>query len=426
MKWWQSNKLKKLWWCRSNWVDKKFDEAQKTVRLVNYMDVYKNNKINNWFDFQETTAKDAQIEKCDLLQNDILFTPSSETPDDIWHSAVITEDLDNAVYSYHVERFRFFEPKNWNTNFLWYIFRQWYVYNYFSCRATGITRYTLWKRDFDNLEIAYPEDIEEQKRIAYVLDKTDEAIKSTKKTIEKAQRLKKSLMQNLLTGKMKHDGTLRKDEEFYIDPKFGKVPKGWKIVKWKDLFSIYSWYAPSVLNFSQYNELLYMKVDDYNNSNNIFEINDTELYLEQSNNQNIAFCPKWSIVIAKRWEAIRKNRVRILNKDAVLDTNLMWLILKDWNSSDFYREYIEFCKLERFMETSWIPQLNNKDIYPKKFIKPNIDEQKYIFNIINSVVNKIKIEKQKLNNLQRLKKSLMQHLLTGKIRIPENTFDLTK
>ena len=42
-----------------------------------------------------------------------------------------------------------------------------------------------------------------------------------------AEKVKKALMQNLLSGKLKPDGSARTEEEFYIDEKFGKVPIGW-------------------------------------------------------------------------------------------------------------------------------------------------------------------------------------------------------
>jgi type I restriction enzyme S subunit len=34
------------------------------------------------------------------------MTPSSETKDDLAHASVITEDIKNAVYSYHIMRLR--------------------------------------------------------------------------------------------------------------------------------------------------------------------------------------------------------------------------------------------------------------------------------------------------------------------------------
>jgi type I restriction enzyme S subunit len=75
----------------------------------------------------------------------------------------------------------------------------------------------------------------EQIVIANILSKVDEAIISVQNSIAAAERLKKSLMQNLLTGKMKPDGTFRTSEEFYIDEKFGKVPVGWEVKKVQEL-----------------------------------------------------------------------------------------------------------------------------------------------------------------------------------------------
>lgn len=75
----------------------------------------------------------------------------------------------------------------------------------------------------------------EQIAIANILSKVDEAIASVQNSITAAERLKKSLMQNLLTGKMKPDGTFRTPDEFYIDEKFGKVPIGWEVKKLQEL-----------------------------------------------------------------------------------------------------------------------------------------------------------------------------------------------
>ena len=86
------------------------------------------------------------------------------------------------------------------------------------------------------MDIKYPESKLEQTAIANILSKVDEAIAAVQSSIAAAERLKKSLLQNLLTGRMKLDGTLRNDDEFYMDEKFGKVPKRWEVKKVKDLF----------------------------------------------------------------------------------------------------------------------------------------------------------------------------------------------
>ena len=58
---WKKTKLKDLGWLRSAGVNKLSDSNQKEVRLLNYMDVYRNQKISNGIDFQIVTAKETEI-----------------------------------------------------------------------------------------------------------------------------------------------------------------------------------------------------------------------------------------------------------------------------------------------------------------------------------------------------------------------------
>jgi type I restriction enzyme S subunit len=83
------------------------------------------------------------------------------------------------------------------------------------------------------------------KSINFFLSKVDEAIKATRESIKAAEKLKKGLMQNLLTGKLKPDGTWRNEDEFYLDEKFGKVPKGWEIKALRNVFEVNKRSLPS-------------------------------------------------------------------------------------------------------------------------------------------------------------------------------------
>lgn len=79
---------------------------------------------------------------------------------------------------------------------------------------------------------------EEQQIISKALLLADKAISLTQSSIESAQKLKRAMMQNLLTGKLKPNGTWRRDDEFDIDPRFGRVPKGWVPRKLKAIFKL--------------------------------------------------------------------------------------------------------------------------------------------------------------------------------------------
>ena len=64
--------------------------------------------------------------------------------------------------------------------------------------------------------------------------------------------------------------------------------------------------------------------------------------------------------------------------------------------------------------------LNLKEIENSKILVPSLEEQKKIANIIFSLDDEISTITKKFNKYFFLKKSLMQDLLTGKVRVKVN------
>lgn len=64
-------------------VDKHTKEDEIPVRLCNYVDVYKNDRITAAIDFMEASAGQREIDTFHIKRDDLLATKDSETPDDI-------------------------------------------------------------------------------------------------------------------------------------------------------------------------------------------------------------------------------------------------------------------------------------------------------------------------------------------------------
>lgn len=198
---WEEVELGSLGEFKTSSVDKKDYENQETVELLNYMDVYRNPIIDNSLKLKKVTASIKQIKTFGLGYGDILFTPSSETPDDIGHSAVFKRYKGTVLYSYHLVRMKLI--KKMDIDFRGYIFNVNYLLNEFSKRATGATRYTLSLKDFKEVFIKLPKDIEEQTAIAKILSMVDQEVEFLEKELEQQKLKKKALMQLLLTGKVR-------------------------------------------------------------------------------------------------------------------------------------------------------------------------------------------------------------------------------
>lgn len=149
-------------------VDKKIIENQKEIRLVNFVDVMKNKYIDNSIPKMIVTASDEKINKCDVKQNDILITPSSENIDEIGFASVVIENIKNACYSYHIMRFRITKDEI-NPFFLRYMFESPFLRKQILKSAQGITRYGLTQSKWKELKIPIPP-LEIQKEIVKILD----------------------------------------------------------------------------------------------------------------------------------------------------------------------------------------------------------------------------------------------------------------
>jgi len=193
---WITSNLDSLGEVKTSSVDKLSSTDERPVKLLNYMDVYRRDHVYNADIFQDVTANDREISTFNLRQGDILFTPSSETPIDIGHSAVVMEDLDEVLYSYHLVRFR---PKEnvFIGRFAGYAFKSYLFYKEFWRRAQGATRYTLSLESIKDASVTYPPSLAEQQKIADFLTALDQTITAKADEITKVEEWKKGLMQKM-------------------------------------------------------------------------------------------------------------------------------------------------------------------------------------------------------------------------------------
>ena len=193
---WEEKKLGDIGTFQTSSIDKLSNENESEVYLVNYMNVYRHENINSESikTFQVVTAKEKQIESCNLIKGDILFTPSSETPDDIGHSVVIFENLENAVFSYHLMRFR--PTRKISILYSHYFCNIPQVLSQLTKLATGSTRFTISVKSFSSISVELP-CIEEQTKIANFLSAIDDKINHCQVQLEKMEVWKKGLLQQM-------------------------------------------------------------------------------------------------------------------------------------------------------------------------------------------------------------------------------------
>lgn len=179
-------------------VDKKSEPDELPVRLCNYTDVYKNDTIRTDMDFMEATATPAQIKKFGLKVGDVIITKDSEDPSDIAVPAYVVETADDLVCGYHLAIIR--ANDHADGRFLKFCFELPHTRYYFGARANGATRFGL---NIDSIETAVfrVPSVTEQQMIAATIQEVEQEIDHITNALDYLRTEKKSLMQQLLTGK---------------------------------------------------------------------------------------------------------------------------------------------------------------------------------------------------------------------------------
>lgn len=194
---WKEFELGDLGVFKSNGVNKKINVNEKRVSLLNYMDVYSRKKIKsaNTHELMQITAKDNQIIENGIERNDVFFTPSSETSDDIGRVLVIEETLPDTVYSYHLMRYRPYRNIFYSI-FPNYCFTSKKIRNQMKLSAQGVQRFVLNKNSFDELRVLIP-NIEEQKLIAIFFKKLDDKITNQQQKLDKLKAMKQAYLEEM-------------------------------------------------------------------------------------------------------------------------------------------------------------------------------------------------------------------------------------
>jgi type I restriction enzyme, S subunit len=292
------------------------------------------------------------------------------------------------------------------------------VYRNVSDAVSGSAQPQITRQSLKRVAFPLPP-LDDQAAIARILDAVDAAIARTSEAVERANKLRLGLMQAAFSFEF--------TDEPMKDTDAGRVPLSWDMVKGKKAFVLLSGGNASVndLKMPKLGEdadAWFMKVDDFNRRLNRRAIVQTKIGFRVADNPKFSLLPIGTVVIAKRGAAILKNRVRTTTVPVALDPNLMGIQMLPGMRPDFFKYQLEWRNLPRYLEDSGIPQLNNKDLYPRYFLKAPDDQQEKIVKLISAAEAHEDALIAKVEAYEQLKRSLMHDLLTGKVRVNNFNF----
>lgn len=251
---------------------------------------------------------------------------------------------------------------------------------------------------YQDLEVATPP-INEQTKIAEILSSVDEDIEKVDQEIKKIEEFKKGLIQELFTKSVK-----------------------FKKIKIKEISEVTSSKRVMVSDYVNEGIPFYRSTEIIKKSKNLPIINSLHISLEKFNffKDRFGAPEKGDLLVT----AVGTIGDVYMVQDEIFyfkDGNSIWIrkikdsILPEYLrvilGSNFYREKLNNIAGGSSQKALTIQKLGNVEIPIS-----STTEQKKITEILSAVDNKIDISKQIKNKLAKLKKGLMQDLLSGRVR----------
>lgn len=167
---------------------------------IPYKNVFNGSRINiDQLEYVQISETEKQNK---VKYGDIIFTTSSETPEEVGMSSVLLDHVDELYLNSFCFGYRLNDFNTLIPEFAQYLFRGNVFRKELLKLAQGSTRFNLSKNEVLKIKIKIP-GLEEQKKIASVLTIFDREIDLLEQKLESLNQQKKGLMQLLLTGKVR-------------------------------------------------------------------------------------------------------------------------------------------------------------------------------------------------------------------------------
>ena len=284
----------------------------------------------------------------------------------------------------------------------------------------------LNKTEFGKLKIIIPKKTNEQQKIASTLSSVDALIESTQGCIEKIQKLKKGLMQILLTKGINHKKFKKIKTQFNS---YEVIPHEWQIKKIGDIFKFLITGTNPRVDLDNESNIKYIHYGDIHVKwNTVLDCDISNMpRINQNKIKKIDFLKEGDLIMADVSEDYEGMGASISLKNVKgrkIVSGLHTFALRnidDQVSNDFiaYLTSFSFIKKQiiKYTTGTSVYGISKNNFKKIEILCMSLTEQQKIASILSEVDAYVQSNQQYKEKLIKLKKGLMQKLLTGQIRV---------
>lgn len=309
------------------------------------------------------------------------------------------------------------QKKNeYSDQFLYQGLQHWNLLENIDQAVKGVT---LNKEKINQIETLLPP-LPEQKKIAAILSSVDEVIEKTRAQIDKLKDLKTGMMQELLTKGIGPGGVPHTE---FKDSPVGRIPAEWNVVTTGEI-------AKSIVPGRN-------KPKEFNGDIPWLTISDLDQLFVSASKLNYGVSRE-ALALASG-KTLPANSVimtvvgefgicAIAEKEVVINQQLHGFICGPHISPIFLCLSLQLHKpqMEKLATQTTISYMNKENAESVLLALPTLQEQEQIAAAITSIEKQYTLLFQKHLAQKKIKKALMQDLLTGKVRVQIDTHELAE
>ena len=265
----------------------------------------------------------------------------------------------------------------------------------------------------NDIQISYPKDLADQRRIASILSSLDRKIELNNKINTDLEEMAQAIFKNWFV-----DFEPFKDGKF-VDSELGMIPEGWKVGSLRDMGTIVCGKTPSKANSNYYGgNIPFIKIPDMHG--NVFvEISEDRLTEKGSLSQIKKLIPPYSLMVSC---IATVGLVSINTKPSHTNQQINTII--PYSKSALFYLYQHIKNNEEHLKNmgrggTTTLNVNTKSFSNIRLLIPSEIALLQFHEIAEGIFKKIELNMQESRALSLLRDTLLPRLMSGELEVPE-------
>lgn len=372
----------------------KNDFGHGDAKFITYMNVFSNPIA----DLQRTENVEIDNKQNSVKYGDVLFTVSSETPEEVGMSSVWLGEEDNIYLNSFCFGYRLDEVQD--PYYVAYLLRSKSIRNKISFLAQGISRYNISKNRVMEIYLPFPCS-DEQKSIGKYFANIDKLIEKSEAKLAKLKSVKKGCLAKMFPTHGSTTPALR----------FKGFAEDWQCEKLDSIFDIGNGYTPSKANpnFWENGTIPWFRMEDIRENGRV--LSDSFQHITPEAVKSSGLFPAESFIISTT-ATIGEHALIIVDSLANQQFNFLTKKLNRWSELDvmyfLYQMYslCDWCKANT--NAGGLAAVSMNDLRNYVFIIPKTKaEQQKIGEYFKKLDELITKTEQRIEKLRNIKKACL-------------------